>query len=200
MELLTKPNDDPQFVETVSHIISGLVNDRFPDEIFVMKIDNWFDHKWLKFSGIGRVGFFWNFRLERDTALDEFWQDKITFPPFTPKRVIEEYYFLRDESGDYSPSTRAPYIHERKLAPSCKNLHNRVADFADSAVFVWFSSNTKPNRRGSIMVYEVRGSRVHTWYAGLSNEEEEWRVLRTSGITREQVQSLMAQDVPQGRA
>ena len=199
MELLIKPNDDPQFVELVNHIISGLVNDTFPDEIFVMKIDNWFDHKWLKFSGIGRVGFFEDFRLERDTALDEFWQDKITFPPFTPKRVIEEYYFLRDESGAYSSSTRAPLIHERKLAPSCQNLHKRVAKFADSAIFVWFSSNTVTNRRGSIMVYEVKGSRVHTWYAGLSKEEEEWRVLRTSGITREQVQSLMAQDALQGR-
>ena len=51
MDLQIQTNDDPQFVETVSHIISGLVNDSFPNEIFVIKIGNWFDHKWLKFSG-----------------------------------------------------------------------------------------------------------------------------------------------------
>ncbi len=199
MEILTKPNDDPQFVELVSHVISSCINDSAPEEIFVMKIDNWFDHKWLNFSGKGRVGFFWSLHpSDPDTALDAFHQDKITFPPFTPKRVIEEYYFLRDEGGVYSPSTRAPYIHERKLAPSSKNLHRRVADFAGSAIFIWFSSNTKSNGRGSIMVYEARGSRVHTWYVAFSKDEE-WRVVQTRGITREQVQSFMERDVTQGR-
>jgi len=38
----------------------------------------------------------------------------------------------------------------------------RVTDFASSALFLWVSSNTKLNRRGSIMVYEVKGSEVHT--------------------------------------
>jgi hypothetical protein len=197
MEIKTNPNDDPQFVELVMRIISGLVNDSFPEQIFVMKIDNWFDHKWLNFSGIGSVGFFWGVNAP-DTALDEFRQDKVTFPPFTPNRVIGEYYFLRDESGDYSPSLSAPYIHQRKLAPSSENLHKRVTDFAASAIFVWLSSNTKSNRRGSIMVYEVKDSSVHTWYAELSKDEG-WRVLQTKGITREQVQSLMERDALQER-
>jgi len=104
MEILTKINDDPQFVELVSHVISSLVKDSFSEEIFVVQIDNWFDDKWLKFSGIGRVRFD-DAHIDIDTALDEFWQDKITFPPFTPKRVVKEYFFLRDESGDYSLST-----------------------------------------------------------------------------------------------
>src|SRR5207248_3728612 len=148
MEILTKPNDDPQFVELVSRVISGLVNDKFPKEIFVVQIDNWFDHKWLKFSGIGRVRFD-DPHIDIDTALDEFWQDKITFPPFAPKRVVSEYFFLRDESGDYSLSSIAPpYIHSRRRAASYRNLHRRVADFSGSAIFVWFSSNTNSNRRG----------------------------------------------------
>ncbi len=197
MEITTNPNDEPQFVELVMRIISGLVKDMSPQQIFVMKIDNWFDQKWLNFSGIGSVGFFWGINAP-DTALDEFRQDKVTFPPFTPNRVIGEYYFLRDESGDYLPSLSAPYIHQRRLAPSSENLHKRVTDFAESAIFVWLSSNTKSNRRGSIMVYEVKGSSVNTWYAGLSKEEG-WRVLQTKGITREQVQSLMERDVMQGR-
>lgn len=198
MEIQTKTNDDPQFVELVSHTISGLVNDSFPEEIFVVQIDNWFDHKWLMFSGIGRVRFD-DPHLDIDTALDEFWQDKITFPPFTPSRVIKEYFFLRDESGDYSLSTIVPpYIHSRRRASSYKNLHRRVADFSGSAIFVWFSSNTTSNGRGSLMVYEVGSSRVHTWYAAFTKEDG-WEVLQTKGITREQVQLLIEQAVMQGR-
>ena len=43
------------------------------------------------------------------------------------------------------------------------------------------------------MIYEVKGSDVHPWYAGLAKEEE-WRVLQTKGITPEQVQLLIASD------
>ena len=198
LKILTQSNDDPQFVELVSHTISGLVTHTSPEEIFVVQIDNWFDHKWLKFSGIGRVRFDSQY-LDIDTALDEFWQDKITFPPFTPNRVIKEYFFPRDGSGGYSLSTIAPpYIHSRRRASSYKNLHRRVADFSGSAIFVWFSSNTRSNRRGSLMVYEVSISRVHTWYAAFSKEDE-WEVLRTKGITREQVQSLIEQSVMRER-
>jgi hypothetical protein len=199
MEILTKPNDDSQFVELVSRIISGLVNDKFPEEIFVIQIDNWFDHKWLNFSGIGRVTFSEAIALsDPDTALDEFWQDKITFPPFSPNRIVAEYGFLRDERGDCHPSNLAPYVHSRERASSCENLHKRAVDFASSAVFVWFSSHTKSNRRGSVMVYEVSGSEVHTWFASFSKEEA-WELMQTEEISRQQVQSRMGHDVPQGR-
>ena len=45
LEILTNATDDPQFVEILKHVISQLVGDEFPEQIFVMKIDNWFDHK-----------------------------------------------------------------------------------------------------------------------------------------------------------
>src|SRR5687767_12909311 len=124
IDILTNPTDDPQFVELVKHIIVRLAVQNVPEKIFVMKIDNWFDHKWLKFSGIGSVGFFWGLNAP-DTALDEFSQDKITFPPFNPNRVIGEWYFARDASGEYVPSLQSPFVHERKLAPSAQNLHKR---------------------------------------------------------------------------
>jgi hypothetical protein len=195
MEILTKPTDDPEFIEAVGHIVSGCITDKFPEKIFIIKIDNWFDHKWLGFSGKGRVGFgfFGDYLVDMDTALDEFRQDQMTLPPFSPKRVMEEYYFLLDDNGDYSPSTRAPRVHQKNLAPSSHNLHNRIVDHVDSAILVWFSSNTKLNRRGSIMAYEVNGSSVHAWYAGLAKEEG-WRALQTKGITPEQVQSLIDND------
>lgn len=199
MEILPKPNDDPEFVELVNSVISGCISGDFPAKIFVVKVENWFDHKWLDFSGIGRVEFFEDFRLEIDTALDEFRQDKTTLPPFSPKRVIEEHYFVRDEKGFYSRSSRIPRVHPKKLGPSSLNLHQRIADHVESALLLWFSSNTNVNRRGSIMVYEVNGSVVNTWYAGL-DKGTEWRVLKTKGITRQQITSLIRNAVTQTHA
>jgi len=195
MEILTKQNDDPGFVELVKHVIAGSINDGFPNTIIVIKIDNWFDHKWLGFSGRGRVGFgfYGDYLVDMDTALDEFRQDQITLPPFSPRRVIEEYYFQREASGNYSVRDPRPYLHERKLAPSSQNLHKRIADRIDSALLVWFSSNTKQNLRGSLMIYEVKGTDVYPWYAELAKEKE-WGVLQTKGITPDQVQSLIEND------
>ena len=154
MEILTEQNDDPEFVELVRQVIVGCSNDEFPNKIFIIKIDNWFDHKWLGFSGMGRVGFgfFGNFLVDLDTALDEFRQDQITLPPFSPRRVIEEYFYLRDEDGSYSRRNPRPYIHQRRLSPSSQNLHKRIMDRVDSAILLWFSSNTKQNQRGSIIL------------------------------------------------
>jgi len=197
MDIYTNENDDPKFVELVSHILSELTAISSPEKIYVMKVDNWFDHKWLNFSGIGSVGFFWGM-LAPDTALDEFRQDQVTIPPFTPNRIIGEYHFVRVEGGHYSPATDKPYVHPRKLAHSSENLHKRMTQLADSAIFAWVSSNTKANERGALMVYEVKGSDVHTWYAGLSKEED-WRILQTRGINKEEIRSLMRRDVSPGR-
>lgn len=200
IELLTKSTDDPQFIELVSRVISRLVNDNFPAEIFVVQIDNWFDLKWLNFSGIGRVKFDGDPHIDGGTALDEFWLDKVTFPPFTPKRVVKEYFFERDIKGDYSLSNIAPpYIHSRRRTRSNKDFHRRVENFTHSAVFMWFSSNTKSNHRSSFMVYEVSDSSINTWYASFSKENEEWKVLQTKGITPAQVSSLMNQNVLSAR-
>ncbi len=182
-----KLNDDPQFVELVSRVASGLLVENVPEQVFVIQIDNWFDQKWLNFSGIGRVGFDSPFA---DTALDEFRQDKITFPPFSPNRVVEEYCFLRGENGDYAPSEHTSFVHSRERESSSLNLHKRVSDFSDAGIFIWFSSNTQSNSRGSLMVYEVNRSEVNTWFAAFSKKTE-WKLLQTCGIAREQVQLLM---------
>ena len=190
MEILSKQNDDPEFVELVKRVIAGCINDSFPNTIIVVQIDNWFDYKWLGFSGRGRVGFPSVGNFDLDTALDEFRQDQITLPPFSPSRVIEEYYFQREVNGEYSARDPLIYLHQKELAPSSQNLQKRIVDRFDSAVLLWFSSNTKQNRRGSVMIYEVKGREVNSWYAGFAKEEQ-WRVLQTKGIPMDQVQSLI---------
>ena len=193
MEILPKQKDDPEFVELVKRVIAGCINDSFPKTIILVQIDNWFDHKWLGFSGIGRVGFPFVGKIDLDTALDEFRQDQITLPPFSPRRVIEEFHFQREANGEYAACDPRPYLHQRALASSSENLHKRIVDRFDSAVLVWFSSNTQQNLRGSVMLYAVRGREVNSWYAGFEKEEK-WRVLQTKGITTDQVQSLIESD------
>ncbi len=188
LDISINATDDTRFVELVRNVITELVCQSSPKQVFVMKVDNWFDHKWLDFSGIGSVGFFWGLNAP-DTALDPFSQDKTTFPPFNPNRIVGEWYFLRDANGEYLPSLDAPLVHQRKYVLSAQNLQNRVTHFSDSAIFVWLSSNTKSNARGSLMVYEVSGSEVHTWYAGFV-QKGDWTVLQTKGISREEVTSL----------
>ena len=65
------PADDPQFIELVSRAVAGELDAKTVHGLFVIRIDNWFDHKWLNFSGIGRVAFgqYMGTWFDRDTAL-----------------------------------------------------------------------------------------------------------------------------------
>src|SRR6185437_17047648 len=88
--------DDPYFIELLNRLTSGLIHRSVPAALWIIQIDNWFDHKWLRFSGIGTVDYqFPAFMNRYDAALDEFYQDKVTFPPFTPNRVIGQWSFIR---------------------------------------------------------------------------------------------------------
>jgi hypothetical protein len=189
LEIPAQSNDDPQFLDLVRRAVAAELQVKAAQEAFFIRIDNWFDRKWLNFSGIGRVGF-WNagFSGISDTALDEFRQKKATFPPFSPNRVIAEHVFMRAEDGSYSVAQDAPLVHSQMRGSSCRNLHRRISNFSSSALFAWFSSKTGSNLHGSLMVYRVNGARVTCWYSSFSKERE-WRLLRTEGIGRERLRA-----------
>jgi hypothetical protein len=86
--------DDPYFIALLDLLVGGLALRESPEGLWIIQIDNWFDHKWLRFSGIGAVDFrFPAFMNRYDGALDEFYQDKVTFPPFSPNRVMLQWSF-----------------------------------------------------------------------------------------------------------
>ena len=64
--------DDPSFVERNAAFVDRLFERIHPYRLWVIKIDNWFDHKWLKFCGT-----FWTKRIYRQGL-----------PPFSRSRVI----------------------------------------------------------------------------------------------------------------
>jgi hypothetical protein len=175
--------DDPVFIEVIRRTIERLDQDADPDEVFVIKIKNWFDHKWLKFSGIGRV-YFDNLASQPQVTHAAMFREKITFPPFTPNRVLLQQRWAYDTTKP----RRAPH-HTLQRESSSWNLQRRVTQFANSALFVWFSSGTKSNDRGSLMVYQVKGQEVETWYASFRRTEV-WKLDRTKGISKESVESV----------
>jgi hypothetical protein len=182
--------DDVGFVELLNSLVRGVVSSYTPDELWIVQVDNWFDHKWLRFSGVGTVDFqFPAFMNRDDSALQEFTQERVTFPPFAPSRVLAQYSYVR--KGDHyseAPLTRLPHPSERRASET--NLQRRVEDFSRSGAFVWYSSNTLANDRGSVMVYYVSEKRVECWFAAF-NRHGAWKLYSTKGASKEEVQGLL---------
>ncbi|HLJ87036.1 MAG TPA: hypothetical protein VKZ53_09435 [Candidatus Angelobacter sp.] len=189
MKLEVGETDDPYFIQYLASLVNGLLKKNSPKGLWIIQIDNWFDHRWLRFSGLGVVDFhFPAFMNLYDAALDEFYQDKLTFPPFTPNRILSQWAFAR--VGDHYVETPTDVPHRWKKQSSGENLHRRVQDFSRSGCFVWYSSNTVANGRGSVMVYTVADHRIECWFAGFKRHEE-WKLHTTKGIPREEVNELL---------
>jgi hypothetical protein len=181
--------DDPYFIALLDLLVGRFILRESPEGLWIIQIDNWFDHKWLGFSGIGAVDFrFPAFMNRYDGALDEFYQDKVTFPPFSPNRVMLQWSFAR--VGDSYVEVPSQVPHRSKRQSSDSNLQRRVQDFSRSACFIWYSGNTVANGRGSVMVYNVKGDRVSCWFAAFSRQQQ-WKLNATKGISREDVEELI---------
>jgi hypothetical protein len=182
--------DDPYFIMLVDSLVRGLVMREFPEGLWVIQIDNWFDHKWLRFSGNGTVDYQFPALLNLyDAAHDEFYQDKVTFPPFNPNRVMAQWSFAR--AGDDYVEVPSSVPHRSKKQPSRANLQKRVQAFACSGCFIWYSANTVANGRGSVMVYNVTADQVKCWFAAFARRHE-WKLHKTKGISREDVEELIS--------
>lgn len=184
--------DDPTFIALLNSLLRGLIGRGAPHELWIVQIDNWFDHKWLRFSGIGSVHFKFPAYMNRiDAALDEFYQDKVTFPPFNPHRILSQWSFLRvDDHYVEAPLTAVPHRSEKQ--PSGANLHRRVQDSSRcSACFVWYSGKTLANGRGSVMVYNLVSEQLECWFAAF-NRQDGWKLRSTKGVSRQDVETLLS--------
>ncbi len=185
VEIPRHQGDDALFLTAVNGLLARLVHDFVPDWAFAIRLNKWFDHKWLEYSGKGRVHFD-GYPLI-DTALDAQSQTRLTLPPFNPKQITDELHWHREEDRTYTRPTKRDWVHRRVLGHSSSNLHRRVADRWESAVLLWVSSNTATNKRGSVMVYVVNSRGQSTWYSSFS-ESTGWHVERVKGIAKEVVQ------------
>ena len=186
--------DDPGFVEVLNSLVNGLISRHEPEVLWIIQIDNWFDHKWLRFSGTGGIasGFLFgglgSFG-KYDQVKVEFYQDKVTFPPFTPNRVLGQWSYIRT-GDDYREAPLPALPHRSKRQSSPMNLQRRVPDLSRSSCFVWYSANTVPNGRGSVMVYNVATGGLECWFAAF-NRQVGWKLQATKGTSRDDVEQLL---------
>src|SRR5215469_8334339 len=143
IEMSAGENDDPGFIEALNSIVSVLIADHAPEQFWIIQIDNWFDHKWLGFSGMGLIAS--NIPIDRyDTVKAESYQEKVTFPPFTPNRVVGQFSFVRAGNG-YTESALPALPHNNERKHSDENLRRRIQDFSLAGCFLYFSANTVAN-------------------------------------------------------
>jgi len=183
--------DDPDFVELLNCLLRGLTASYAPHEIWVLQIDNWFDHKWLRFSGLGIVDFNWSGMVGHfDAALDEFRQDKLTFPPFPPNRVLGQWSFLSHDGG-YTEIPLPTIVHPTERQRSQRNLQRRVQNFSPSACFLWYSGNSQQNGKASVMQYGTKAGDVASWFASFARRDR-WKLQSTKGISQKEIHELLS--------
>lgn len=168
------PDDDSAFVAAVRRIAGRLLDRHQPAELFIMRIDNWFDHKWLAFSGkvMGAFGVH---------------ADELTVPPFHPNRVQSEAAYARTETGTYTRNETAMKLH--LAIRSEDNLKREIAAVSQDALFVWYSGGSGRNARGSLMLYRASGEEAYGWFASFEKRDE-WQIAGQRGIGREVLEAL----------
>ena len=164
--------DDKHFIKCVESIAQGIAKSYEPDDLLVVKIDNWFGPKWLGFSGkiLGAIGT---------------WPKKLTVPPFVTNRVVWEHCF---QSPTYTQVSHDPVLHID--ATSEQASQRRIAKVAPEKAVLWFSGQSQENSRGAIMSYLPMPENYWTWYTGWNCEKVCTNtVLR--GISSSELSSLL---------
>ncbi len=173
MKLKSTKSDDPAFVRLIASILDSAVAESTPDIVTVIQIKNWFDQKWLNFSGkvLGAFGI---------------WKSELTVPPFHPNRVISQTV-SRLTDGQYE-EFEAPPLHV--LQPSSANLSRKMRHQTESGVFAWWTSNTVENDQGSLMVYTQIEDESFTWFLGFQKIDD-WKINKYIGITAGLIETYM---------
>src|SRR5687768_6991582 len=91
-EIIVRDGDAQDFIKSINKIMLALIEKFQINEVCIVRIKNWFDHKWLNYSGKSVVQFPGGAGLI-DSALNNEWRKKITIPPFNPNRVLSETFF-----------------------------------------------------------------------------------------------------------
>ena len=146
-----------------------------PAEVYLVRIDQWFDTKWLNFSGklLGAVGV---------------WNKRTSVPPFHPGRVREEHHFSATRNPDAFETTPAAPLHRAQT--SSESIVRSISRISSDAVFFWHSSGTADLDRGSIMLYRTSPNEVLSWYVSF-HRTASWWLDRHRGISPGEIRHLL---------
>jgi hypothetical protein len=183
----TQHGDSAEFMKKAQALVVGVARDYEPARLYVIRIDNWFGPKWMHFAG--------KFTAGKGAAIGVH-KRILHVPPFVPHRVVVERVC---EGPNYDEAITRPPLHIE--CTSKVALTRRIADVDRDAAFVWFSSESEVQKRGSIMVYlpsapAPTSSRQdeRRWsgalYIGLSQRKTDWQPAMLRGVSRGEVEHL----------
>jgi len=158
-------SDDPWFIANIENVAHHATAAYEADQLFLIHVKGWFDHKWLKYSGnvLGVVGI---------------WKKDVTVPTFHLNRILVEHHFVRGAEG-WRETSGSLHLVQR----SSENLKRTLRQFSASGFFLWFSGDTLKNGKGSIMGYSVHGQVVDAWFVALEKKPAGWKAARHQGIS-----------------
>jgi len=172
IELVPIESDDPSFVSVAQRILNGALAALQIREVYVVHVDNWFDHKWLGWWSR------WKLKELKDLRV----------PPFNPNRVRSQIHFIFDaNSSRWVPTGEGRPLHVRQPGRPASRARP-LDEFSKAGAFVWYSGNTSSNGAGSVMFY-LSGAEGYAWYASFTRAER-WRVEDGFRITRRELQSF----------
>ena len=175
----SEPTDDPQYLEWVEAVITGVHEALKTDLFFVVKIDNWFGKRWLGFSGkvLGAFGV---------------GKKKLTLPPFIPARVVSQHRF--GQAG--TDPGRQNQLHVRQL--SSQNLQRYTEIVLKDASAFWYSGGSASNGRASFMAYVSTPDGHWPWYVSLRRKET-WQVVECIGIGIQELDAFIRRGIEELR-
>ncbi len=183
-------DDDPAFIQGLTRLVSESIRQYNPAEVFLIRVDNWFDVKWFAFAGKAKVGI--------NTGIDDissevrpFWESgtDVTIPPFVPHRIVEQSHMKYSDESLSLLSSDCHLVHSPQKERSSANLTNRLLDHSASALFIWFSSKSKSNSRASMMLYRTHEQNVGGWYVSFIRKKN-WTVDRVRNKKRDLIERL----------
>lgn len=174
--MLTLPitnHADKEFIDFISPIVNGAAYCYRPNQVYVMEIDHWFDHKWLFFAGVV------------DLQLGVWRNNPLVPPPFNPNRVTHQLHFQRNEEALYEyeiHQTSPIHIHQW----SWSNLKRKLNSEESFGMYVWYSGAAEKNGKGSLMIYNATKENSVAWYVSFTKKDI-WIVNKTKSITKQEI-------------
>lgn len=183
----TQQGDSAEFMGKARALAVGVVRDYEPARLYLIRIDNWFGPKWMRFAGKFTAGKHFAIGVHKT---------RLHVPPFVPHRVVSQRVVV---GPDYQETVLAAPLHIE--CPSKQALSRRIEDIDKDAAFLWFGGKSEAQRRGSVMVYlpiaPVGTARRQdglrhggAFYVGFSLWDGDWNPAMLRGVSRTEVTHL----------
>lgn len=174
IDISPSENDDKNFIEIVGRILQFEVKFAQPEDVFVTKVNHWFDFKWRGFSHkiLGALGV---------------WREPLRIPPFIPDRIIEEKHFQKIGENYELKDLYQLHIYQQSSENAERKINRK------SAIYLWFSSDTTNNSQGSLMIYKFDKDSQDSWYVSFIKKPD-WQIYKTDNISKAELKSISKKD------